>query len=150
MKKRRVQIFDKDYEYEFLETSKGVQVLLDGESFFFSANELQRIPFFAEKKNWDILLSDGLLKLKELTFHSSKKEQGQGGLQSPMPGKIFKVLVKDGEMVKEGETLLILEAMKMEHPIKSPRAGRVELPFKEGALVEAGVILALIHGVDKS
>ena len=56
-----------------------------------------------------------------------------GGLTAPMPGTILQVRVTEGQEVSEGETLLVLEAMKMEHAIKAPQAGRVKrLPFAEG------------------
>ena len=46
-----------------------------------------------------------------------------------MPGKVVKVLVKLGEEVKEGQGLVVVEAMKMENELKSPKAGKVvELP----------------------
>ena len=68
-----------------------------------------------------------------------------GGLVSPMPGRVRKVLVAAGDAVKKGDVLLILEAMKMEHSIRSPRDGRVtKVAFAEGDLVDAGVELVEI------
>ena len=63
---------------------------------------------------------------------------GAGGtLTSPMPGKVVKLLVAEGETVQEGQTLLILEAMKMQNEYKSPSAGTVaKLYVKEGSTVE--------------
>ena len=63
---------------------------------------------------------------------------GAGGtLTAPMPGKVVKVLVAAGETVQEGQTLLILEAMKMQNEYKSPSAGTVaKLYVQEGSTVE--------------
>jgi 3-methylcrotonyl-CoA carboxylase alpha subunit len=47
-------------------------------------------------------------------------------LTAPMPGKIVAVVVKNGQEVKKGEALLIMEAMKMEHTISAPHDGVVE------------------------
>ena len=66
-----------------------------------------------------------------------------GGLTSPMPGKIFKILKEAGSEVKKGEAILILEAMKMEHSIRSDKDGRVKTVFYQvGQLVQGGVVLA--------
>ena len=60
-------------------------------------------------------------------------------LAAPMPGKIVALLVKDGDAVVKGATLLILEAMKMEYPVRAPRAGIVAgLSAAEGAMVSLG------------
>lgn len=68
------------------------------------------------------------------------------GLVSPMPGRVRRVLVGEGETVTRGQVLLILEAMKMEHSIRSPRDGRVvRIAFGEGDLVDAGVELAEVE-----
>jgi len=57
---------------------------------------------------------------------------------SPMPGKVVKLLVKEGDEVKKGQGLVIVEAMKMENEIKSPVNGTVEkINFKPGDLVDA-------------
>jgi len=59
-----------------------------------------------------------------------------------MPGNIWKVLVKEGEQVKEGQVLVILEAMKMENEIMAPADGVVAtLHVSEGASVNGGDIL---------
>ena len=57
---------------------------------------------------------------------------------SPMPGKVVKIFVKEGDMVEKGQGLVIVEAMKMENEIRSPIKGRVEkVNFKPGDLVDA-------------
>ncbi|MGH9440876.1 MAG: acetyl-CoA carboxylase biotin carboxyl carrier protein subunit [Thermoanaerobaculia bacterium] len=66
----------------------------------------------------------------------------EAGLRAPMPGKVLRVLVAEGDEVARGNTLLILEAMKMEHEIKAPAGGRIaRIPFAEGDQVEAGAKL---------
>ena len=65
-----------------------------------------------------------------------------GLLTSPMPGKIVKVLVKEGEAVAEGQTLLVMEAMKMQNELKSSCAGTVaKVHVEEGGTVETGAKL---------
>ena len=57
---------------------------------------------------------------------------------SPMPGKVVKIMVKEGDEVEKGQGLVIVEAMKMENEIKSPMKGRIgKVNFKEGDLVDA-------------
>jgi pyruvate carboxylase subunit B len=63
-----------------------------------------------------------------------------------MPGKIFKILKSQDSEVKKGETILILEAMKMEHAIRSDKDGKVKkIFFNVGELVQGGVILAEVE-----
>ncbi len=61
---------------------------------------------------------------------------------SKMPGKIVKVLVKEGSVVEQGAPLLVMEAMKMENEIRAPKAGHItQLSVKEGQAVEMGCLL---------
>ena len=70
----------------------------------------------------------------------------EGSLTAPMPGKILNINVKKGADVKAGETLLILEAMKMEHTIKATSDGKVvELYVKTGEQVQSGSDLMKIE-----
>lgn len=63
-------------------------------------------------------------------------------LKAPMPGLVLKTLVSPGEEVKKGDSLLVLEAMKMENIIKSPGDGKVtELCVKAGESVEKNEVL---------
>ena len=64
------------------------------------------------------------------------------GLEAPMPGVITKVMVVVGDDVTKGQPLLALEAMKMEHVIRAPRAGHVKsVSASPGQLVAAGAAL---------
>ncbi len=70
----------------------------------------------------------------------------QGGIRSNMQGMVLKVLVRRGDVVKAGDTLLVLEAMKMENPIASPRDGKVGEVFVDaGDVVQNGDVLLVIE-----
>ncbi len=66
----------------------------------------------------------------------------QGDIASPMPGKVIKIEVKKGDHIAHGDTLVIVEAMKMENHIIAPFDGVIqEVAVKEGDMVDGGVIL---------
>ena len=72
-------------------------------------------------------------------YEVEKSESGEGSLITPMPCKISQVNVKAGDIVKKGQTLIILEAMKMEHVMKSPKDGIVaSVNYDVGDLVAEG------------
>jgi biotin carboxyl carrier protein len=70
--------------------------------------------------------------------------EGRQQLVAPMPGKIVRVLCAVGHSVKAGEGLLVIEAMKMQNEIRSPKSGIVEKLAKEGQTVNAGEVLAVV------
>lgn len=77
-----------------------------------------------------------------------RKSSGGGGadeLVSPLQGNMWKVLVKQGDAVEEGQLLCIIEAMKMENEITAHKAGTIaDLPIKEGEPIQAGAPIATI------
>ena len=76
---------------------------------------------------------------------SQSSSLSEGSLSAPMPGTILDVLVKSGQRVRQGQTLLVMEAMKMEHRIQAPRAGEVvAVHFETGDRVEMGANLVEI------
>ena len=95
------------------------------------------------KRVGDYISIDGKnYKVESATAALAKKSGGEGNMASPMPGKILKVMVEVGAEVAEGEGLLVMEAMKMEHTIKAAHAGTVAaIHYKEGDLVDGGVDL---------
>lgn len=66
-------------------------------------------------------------------------------VDSPMPGTILKVNVSQGQAVKEGDVLVVLEAMKMENEIMAPKSGTVtQVLVSKGSTVETGAPLVVI------
>ncbi|HEY4741538.1 MAG TPA: biotin/lipoyl-containing protein [Candidatus Acidoferrales bacterium] len=71
--------------------------------------------------------------------------EGRQNVNAPMPGKVVRLLVKLGEVVKVGQGLFVIEAMKMQNEIRSPKSGIVEkLLAVEGQPVNSGETLAVV------
>ena len=78
-------------------------------------------------------------------FKSIGQEVKDGGLIAPMPGKVIDLMVEVGSKIKKGDTLVVLEAMKMEHAIKAIEDGVIdELYIKNNDQVENGALLMVI------
>ncbi len=77
---------------------------------------------------------------------SSRKRTGLEAIKAPMPGKVVRILVAEGDEVAAGQGLVVLEAMKMQNEIKAPRAGRVAaIAVKEHEAVNASSVLLTIE-----
>ena len=73
-------------------------------------------------------------------------DQGPRNLTAPMPGRIVRVLVKQGDEVEAGAGVLVMEAMKMQNEIKSPKKGTIQkIMVSEGAAVNSGDVLAIVE-----
>src|SRR5271165_6943065 len=85
---------------------------------------------------------------------AQRKSASGGGpdtLPSPLQGNMWKVLVKQGDTVEEGQLLCIIEAMKMENEITAHKTGTItELPITEGAAIQAGAPIATISSVSET
>jgi len=77
-------------------------------------------------------------------FHAQAGAIAGDQIISPMPGKIAAVHVSEGDKVTAGQPIMVLEAMKMEHVLTAPRAGKVEGLAAAGSQVEEGLVLARI------
>lgn len=88
-----------------------------------------------------------LIDPKRLRGTQSAGEHAKGLVQiiAPMPGKVVRVLVEVGAQVEAGAGIVVVEAMKMQNEMKSPKAGVVEsLNAEVGATVNAGDVLAVV------
>lgn len=71
---------------------------------------------------------------------------GRANICAPMPGKVIRVLVAEGDHAEAGAGLVVVEAMKMQNEMKSPRAGRVAaVKTREGATVASGEVLVVLE-----
>lgn len=124
-----------------------------GEDKKFYVKKLAGKSYISEDKtSWKKLpklnSKDGLININEtLSVYRGFKPSGlsnanAGDLITEMPGKVIKVMTTEGAFVSEGDTLIILEAMKMENEIKSGLSGVVKaVHIKEGQVLESGHLM---------
>jgi biotin carboxyl carrier protein len=73
-------------------------------------------------------------------------EQGVMKIKAPMPGKVVRILAPAGSQVAMGQSVVVIEAMKMQNELKAPKTGVVKkINVEEGAAVEAGQALAEVE-----
>jgi len=111
--------------------------------------DASKVRTIRDGHDWHVL-RDGVYRRFTLKSGLSyADEHVAGSLTAPMPGRIVKVMAKEGTTVKKGEALLILEAMKMEHTITAPADGTVKnVHFRAGEQVLEGAELVTLVGTD--
>ncbi|WP_310961594.1 ATP-binding protein [Nocardioides terrisoli] len=88
----------------------------------------------------------GAVSFRELPrFVDPADQVAEGSLLAPMPGTVVAVPVESGATVVAGDTVLVLEAMKMQHTIRAPGGGVVTVEVVEGQQVSAGDVLAVVE-----
>ena len=90
----------------------------------------------------------GITDPKRLRGSSGASEQTDGvaEIKTAMPGKVVRILVEQGAEIKQGEGVIVVEAMKMQNEMKAPKDGIIkEIRVAEGATVNAGDILVIIE-----
>lgn len=117
-------------------------VLVDGYSYDVSVTRNENhfeVLLLGEKVTFDLLDEKELRKKASLGDAGS--EQG-GQVVSPMPGKIVKILVEQGQDVSKGQGVIVVEAMKMENEFKANKDGKVKaVHYSVGDSVEGGSVL---------
>ena len=123
----KIKIKEKVYDIEISETGEGkVKIMVNGKEFIFGEEEKEKI-------------SVAQTTLPKRDF--SKKE-----IRAPVAGTVSKIFVKEGELIKKDQKILILSAMKMENEIISENDGRVkEVRVKENQQVYADDILLILE-----
>lgn len=138
------------YELEVREPERGIYLLIaDGQVYECRVErEGASQPALVHVHTGNQAYAVNLIDPKRLRAGQSAGAQADGAAQvlAVMPGKIVRVLVEQGEAVEAGQGIVVVEAMKMQNELKSPRAGRVaELQATPGATVNAGDVLAVIE-----
>jgi biotin carboxyl carrier protein len=92
---------------------------------------------FVNGRNFKIERQSALKNLREEKGRPKKKD-----IKITMPGRVVQVLASEGDEVREGQPVVVLEAMKMQNEIKSPQSGRLtRIHFQAGDYVESGAVL---------
>jgi len=127
---------------DILEVEPGIySVLIDGRSYTVHL-EHAHDGDFAQVGPWRIQMESALQPKPA----SAAISGGPTKVLSKMPGRVVKLLVSDGDKVAEGQGLLVLEAMKMQNEILSPRTGAVRgLSVANGDVVAAGALLCRVE-----
>ncbi|MBA2501721.1 MAG: biotin/lipoyl-binding protein [Pyrinomonadaceae bacterium] len=140
---------ERRYELQARETEPGVYLLIADNRVYecrventAEANGAVRVEIGGS--SYEIVLSDP--KRLRAARSAGVEQSGRAVLKATMPGKVVRVLVEAGAEVEAGAGVIVVEAMKMQNELKSPKSGRVvEITAQEGATVNAGEVLAVIE-----
>jgi biotin carboxyl carrier protein len=102
-----------------------------------------------DARNYWIHLPSGTAVLHEETSAGGKRDAfdtGSGSIvRSTIPGRVAAISVTEGAIVQQGDVMLVLDSMKMEHPIRAPIQGTISsLPCTVDAIVQSGSVLVII------
>ena len=145
--KVRISIDGKKYDADVVMVEKGVySILLDNRShnieLIRTGNKNYLLNTYS--KSYDIEIIDA--ETKYLKSRRRDDSQEEAVISSPMPGKVVKILVKVGDQVKAGDTVVIVSAMKMEseYKVKKDRIIK-DIKVKEGDTIKANQPLVIIE-----
>ncbi|MDN5842624.1 MAG: 3-methylcrotonyl-CoA carboxylase, partial [Alcaligenaceae bacterium] len=103
----------------------------------------RQIDLFADGERYTLSWED------PIALAEGQGDERRGGLSAPMPGKILSIAVKAGDTIHQGDALLVMEAMKMEHTIHAPADGVIdEVFFTVGDQVTEGAALISLRDAD--
>lgn len=130
-----------DSSYHLLYNNKSYNIsILD------SSSDNKQYTLSINDKEIELSIKDSLDQMLDKMGFFNTKKKSSGKVNSPMPGLVLKIDVSKGDVVQKGDTLLTLEAMKMENLIKSPSDGIVKsIEVKEGAVVSKNEVMLVIE-----
>jgi biotin carboxyl carrier protein len=143
---KELLVDEKKYNYELIPVCNNSYFLkLNNEVFELTSEKLNNEVFkiLLNGKDFDVTIRTALQeKAFKLLENSAVSQQHHLDVKAPMPGMILKIRKKAGEKIEQGESVIILEAMKMENDLKASASGIIENIFvKEGSAVEKGTVL---------
>ena len=145
MKNFKFTIHGNEYETEILGIEDNIaEVVVNGITYTVAIDsKLQAIKTPKLVRTMAVPSTDSHPSMSKTANPSAPK--GTGNIKSPLPGVILELYIREGDMVKIGQKLLMLEAMKMENNINSDKEGRVvSIKFVKGDSVMEGDILIVI------
>ena len=133
-----------DFNHEGVKTKLYVKTLAGKNYYSFNGTQWKKLASLSP--NEPLVSNSEMYKVYRGFKPSGLNKGGAGALITQMPGKVVKLMKKEGDKVAKGETVLILEAMKMENEIKSGADGIIKsVNVKEGQALEAGFLMVEIE-----
>jgi biotin carboxyl carrier protein len=133
-----VKLGDKQHQVDSQRISENcLSLLVDGKAYtvFIAEDKTKR---YISVQGEQFCIEEAKAEAQTRSMADASTLKGMPTISSPMPGKIVKILVREKDKVRKNQSLVIVEAMKMENEIRSPDAGMVKkINFKEGDLVDA-------------
>ena len=147
--KMKIRVDDRIYDADIVKIGYGVySILVEGKSFnveLFEIDHPKKYSVSTLYNQYDVEIIDAESKYLKNRNKSGLSED-ENAISSPMPGKVVKIPVQLEQEVKEGETVIVVSAMKMESEYKAAKDGTVkEIYVSEGDTVDANQILVLIE-----
>jgi len=157
------ELNNEKHEIEIKRVDEKVFAKVDEREYVLEASEVEPNVYLMKFNNqiFQIYVApNGIVNLKnhqlEIKIIDPKRLRGSGSanadadgtaeIKTAMPGKLVRILVEVGANIKHGEGVIVVEAMKMQNEMKSPKDGIVkEIRFSEGDTVNAGDVLAVIE-----
>ncbi|MFY9553676.1 MAG: biotin/lipoyl-containing protein [Blastocatellia bacterium] len=135
----------RSYDLQLVRPEPGVYELLDGDKVY-EARVWSLDQNFSRVDIAGHLFTTRTIDRKHRRLATEHGAEGRQNLLAPMPGKVVRVLVAAGDKISKGQGVVVVEAMKMQNEIKSPKSGRVvEIRVTGGAIVNANQILAVVE-----
>jgi biotin carboxyl carrier protein len=141
----RVTLEDTSYEISAASPEPGVYLIFDGVDVY-EASVSTVSGGSMRVKVRGRMLDARVIDQKHRGQPAERSVEGKQALFAPMPGKVVKLLLGVGDPVATGQGVLVVEAMKMQNEIKSPKSGRViEVRVSENDTVEANQVVAIVE-----
>jgi len=142
----RVTVDQREYVIEVTSPSPGLYSLLANGKVFSAFVSLRRSKREVQVGAWSMSVEIGPAQGQRPMGRSATTVSGRQEITAPMSGRVVQVLVQDGQMVQDGESLVIIEAMKMETEICSVARGQIkEIQVQAGMTVEVGQLLLVVE-----
>ena len=140
-KKYNFEIDGKKFEVEVeLSSSEKADVIVNGNKFEINIGDSSQINKIIPSVNQE------KIKVHPEKLPQNNSPASRGDLKALMPGKIIEVLVSEGQKVKMGDPVLIMESMKMEQTIVATSTGTIErIEISKGDTVETGFVMMIIQ-----
>ncbi len=143
-----IKIDDVVYNLDVLHNSQGTfSIIHNGHSYNIELDyrDNKKYTAFTLYKTYDVEVIDA-----ETRYLNNRGGSGflnnANTIISPMPGKVVKILLSEGDQVKKGETVVVISAMKMESEYKSPKDGTIlKIAVSEGDTVDSNQVLVEIE-----